>query len=568
MKVSQLPYERLPIEAFLEEMKAVIALVKGAASAQDVLAARDRCNDLAIRWETAQALSYMRYSINTADEFYLAEKDYYDEVGPQAQSAMLEYTKAMLDTPFRQELEESGQIIPLVFRSFQVELKSMSPEIIEDMVEENKLVSQYSQLMAAMEFEFRGEKLPRPMLMKYAKSPDRATRKEAYEVLGNTLKANSQALDDIFHQLVQVRDRMARKMGCQNFVELGYYRMGRLCYGPEEVKQFRDNVLRDIVPVVSRLRTEVGKKLGVDTLMLYDYDIIFPQGDPVPKGGKEEIFAAAKAMYHSMSKETGEFFDFMLETDAFDVESRKNKWGGGYCTSFMAYHQPFILANFNGTAGDVDVVTHEAGHAFADYTIANNKYVVELNVGGMETAETHSMSMEFFAWPYMEHFFGEDAKRYQFMHLLDALSFLPYGTIVDDFQRQVYENPQWSPEERKAAWRDLEAQFRPHITFDGIPYLEEGTRWQYQMHIYETPFYYIDYCLAQTAALQFLLASQEDYDDAFRRYVRFLSQGGEKVFTDLLEEAGLKSPFQEGALKDVAEKTEALLRKLEGEISL
>ena len=566
MKVSELKYERLTLENFAEEIQTIIEDVKKAASADEVMAARNRCNDLYIRLETAQALSYMRYSINTADEFYLAEKDYYDEMGPQAQNYLLEYTKAMLATPFRKELEESGQIIPLVFRSYEVELKSMSPEIIEDMIEENKVVSQYSQLMAAMEFEFRGEKLPRPMLMKYAKSPDRATRKEAYEVLGKTLQAHAEELDTIFDQLVHIRDRMAKKMGYQNFVELGYYRMGRLCYGPEEVKQFRDNVRRDIVPAVSRLRTEVAKNLGVDKLMVYDYDLIFPQGDPAPKGGKEEIFAAAKAMYHDMSKETGEFIDFMLKTEAFDVESRKNKWGGGYCTSFMAYKQPFILANFNGTAGDVDVVTHEAGHAFADYSIANNKYVVELNMGGMETAETHSMSMEFFAWPYMENFFGEDAERYKFMHLLDALSFIPYGTIVDDFQRQVYENPDWTPEERKAAWRKLEAEFRPHISFEGVPYLEEGTRWQYQMHIYESPFYYIDYCLAQTAALQFLLASRKDYDDAFRRYVRLLSQGGEQVFTDLLVEAGLKSPFEEGALKEVAQESEALLEALKASL--
>ena len=563
VKVSELNYERVTIEEFTREMEAVIRQVKEAQTASDVLAARDRCNALSVRWQTAEALSYMRYSINTVDEFYVAEKDYYDEVGPLAQNEMLAYTKAMLDTPFRKELEDSVVIIPLVFRSFEVELKSMSPEIIEDMVEENKLVSRYSQLMAAMEFDFRGEKLPRPMLMKYAKSPDRATRKEAYEVLGNTLKVHSADLDEIFDQMVKVRDRMAKKMGCKNFVELGYYRMGRLCYGPEEVKAFRENIRKDVVPVVARLRTEIGKKLGVDRLMVYDYDLIFPQGDPAPKGGKEAIFAAARAMYHDMSPETGRFFDFMLETEAFDVESRKHKWGGGYCTSFMAYKQPFILANFNGTAGDVDVVTHEAGHAFADYTIADNKYVVELNVGGMETAETHSMSMEFFAWPYMEGFFGEDARRYRFMHLLDALSFLPYGTIVDDFQRQVYENPDWTPEDRKAAWRRLEAAFRPHLSFDGVPYLEEGTRWQYQMHIYETPFYYIDYCLAQTAALQFLLESRKDYHDAFRRYVRFLSQGGEKVFTDLLAEAGLKSPLEPGALQEVAKESETLLRDLE-----
>lgn len=568
MKVSELEYQRLSIEEFAAEIKDIIRQVKEASSAQEVLEARERYKALSIRLETAQALSYMRYSINTADQFYLDEKDYYDETGPQAQSLMQDYSRAMVMSPYRKELEESGELLPLMYRSMEVELKSMAPCIIQEMVEENRLVSKYSQLMAGMEFEFRGEKLPRPMLMKHAKSPDRATRKEAYEVLGRTLQEHSEELDGLFDQLVKIRHRMAVRMGYKNFVELGYYRMGRLCYGPEEVKQFRENIRRDVVPVVARLREEVGKALGVDKLMLYDYDLIFPQGDPAPKGDKEEIFAAAKAMYHNMSKETGEFFGFMLETDAFDVESRKNKWGGGYCTSFMAYHQPFILANFNGTSGDVDVVTHEAGHAFADYTIANNKYVVELNVGGMETAETHSMSMEFFAWPYMEHFFGEDAKRYQFMHLLDALSFLPYGTIVDDFQRQVYENPEWTPEERKAAWRKLEAEFRPHLHFEGIPYLEEGTRWQYQMHIYETPFYYIDYCLAQTAALQFLLESQKDYDSAFARYVRLLSQGGEKVFTDLLEEAGLRSPFEEGALKTLAQETESLLEKLKADAGL
>ena len=565
-KVSELKYERVTIEEFTGEMKEIIRQVKEARSAAEVLAARDRCNALSVRWQTAEALSYMRYSINTVDEFYVAEKDYYDEVGPLAQNEMLGYSRAMLETPFRRELEESGAVIPLVFRAFEVELKSMSPEIVEDMVEENKLVSRYSQMMAAMEFDFRGEKLPRPMLMKYAKSPDRATRKEAYEVLGRTLKAHSADLDEIFDRMVKVRDRMAKKMGCRNFVELGYYRMGRLCYGPEEVKAFRDNVRQDIVPVVARLRTEIGRKLGVERLMVYDYDLIFPEGDPAPQGGKDAIFDAARAMYRDMSPETGKFFDFMLETEAFDVESRKHKWGGGYCTSFMAYHQPFILANFNGTSGDVDVVTHEAGHAFADYTISSNRYLVELNVGGMETAETHSMSMEFFAWPYMEGFFGADAGRYKFMHLLDALSFLPYGTIVDDFQRQVYENPDWSPEERKAAWRRLEADFRPHICFDGVPYLEEGTRWQYQMHIYETPFYYIDYCLAQTAALQFLLASRKDYRDAFSRYVRFLSQGGEKVFTELLSEAGLRSPFEPGSLKEVAAESEKLLEQLQAEL--
>ena len=259
----------------------------------------------------------------------------------------------------------------------------------------------------------------------------------------------------------------------------------------------------------------------------------------------------------------GAFFRMMCENEAFDVESRPNKWGGGYCTEFPKFRQPFILANFNGTSGDVDVVTHEAGHALNAYLIADNRFALELGCGGMETAETHSMSMEFFAWPYLDAFFPKagDAERYRFQHALDALSFLPYGTMVDEFQHRVYAEPGLTPAERNAVWLELEAKYRPYIDQSGIPYLERGTRWQYQMHIYETPFYYIDYCLAQTAAFQFLLASQDDYDDAFARYLHLSQQGGEKLWTDLLAEAGFRSPFEPGALAQLAARVEPLIRK-------
>lgn len=560
MKVSELPYKRVTLEDAASTMQDIISRIKNAESVDEILKAREDYLKFNTEYYTADALSYMRYSINTADEFYVAEKEYYDEIGPQVKSYIVEYSSALLDSPFRKELEE--KLSPVLFKSMEVQRKSMSKEIVEDMIEENKLISEYSKLMAGMEFEFRGEKMPRAMLAGFFKSDDRETRREAYEVLGRGLEQHKAELDRIYDELVHVRDRMAKKMGYKNFVELGYHRMGRLCYDEKSVAAFRENILRDITPVVARLRTENAKRMGIDKFMLYDNDVITPGGDPVPAGGKDNIFAAAKVMYHGLGEETGKFIDMMLENEAFDVDARKNKWGGGYCTEFPKYKQPFILANFNGTAGDVDVITHEGGHALNSYLIADNRFALELNCGGMETAETHSMSMEFFAWPYMEHFFGENAEKYKYMHALDALSFLPYGTIVDAFQHIVYENPDMTPDERDEAWLELEHKFRPHISMDGMPYLEKGTRWQYQMHIYESPFYYIDYVLAQTAAFNFLLASREDYDDAFARYIRLSRQGGEKVWTDLLEEAGFTSPFEPGALKTLAEKVEALLNEI------
>lgn len=559
MKVSQLPYRRVTFEEVSQVMEGVIARIKNAADADEVLAAREDYLKIYLEYATNYALAYMRYSINTADEFYVAENDYYDEVGPKVQNYMVAYACALLDSPFRAELEE--KLSPVLFKSLEVQRKSMSPDIVSDMVEENKLVSEYSKLMAGMEFEFRGEKLTRAALMGYAKDDDRSTRREAYEALGRTLEQHSAQLDDIYDRMVHVRDRMAKKMGYKNFVELGYYRMGRLCYDENAVRVFRENVLSDLTPVVARLRTEIGEQMGIDKFMLYDDGVIIPGGDPRPVG-KEELFAAAKEMYHAMGDETAAFIDMMLENEAFDVDARKNKWGGGYCTAFAKYKQPFILANFNGTADDVDVVTHEAGHAFNAFLICNNRFALELECGGMETAETHSMSMEFFAWPYMDKFFGENAGKYRYMHALGALSFIPYGTIVDAFQHIVYENPDMTPAERNNVWLELEHKFRPHINLDGMTYLEKGTRWQYQMHIYESPFYYIDYCLAQTAAFNFLLASLENYDDAFARYVRLSKQGGEKVWTELLQEAGFTAPFVPGALKEMAGKVEALLESI------
>ena len=559
MKVSELPYRRVTIEEVTAVMEDVIPRIRNAKSVAEILAAREDYLKLLLEYATNASLASMRYTINTVDEFYVAENEYYDEIGPAANNYMVKYASALLDSPFRAELEQL--LSPVLFQSMEVQRKSMSEAIVEDMVEENKLTRRYSDLMSAMEFTFRGETMPRAALMKYAKDADRATRRECYEVLGRGLEAHKAELDEIFDSLVKVRDRMAKKMGYKNFVELGYYRMGRLCYDQEKVKTFRENVLRDVVPVVSRLRVENAKRLGIEDYHFYDDGVIIPGGDPAPFG-KAEIFAAAKDMYHAMGEETGAFIDLMMDNEAFDVDARKNKWGGGYCTEFAKYKQPFILANFNGTAGDVDVMTHEAGHALNAYLIANNRFALELGCGGMETAETHSMSMEFFAWPHMEKFFGADADKYKFMHALDAFSFIPYGTMVDAFQHLVYEHPELTPDERDAEWLKLEKQFRPHISFEGMPYLDKGTRWQYQMHIYESPFYYIDYCLAQTAAFQFLLASLEDYDDAFARYLRLSKQGGEKVWTDLLEEAGFPSPFTPGSLRDLAAQVEPLLAEI------
>lgn len=558
-KISDMKYERVTKEEGIAAMQEVIAKVHAAQSAEDLLAAREACNAFGERVYTMASLANTRFNCNTKDEFYAAEVEYYDTALPEVQMYNLQYMKAFLESPYLEEAKKS--LNPLIIKIFELSLKCADERILSHMQKENAITTKHSKFVSELTYEFRGEKLPLGKLRKFMSDPDRETRREAYEALGRTMEANRDHFENTFDELVKLRHEMAKTLGYDNYVALGYNRMSRTCYDKEMVRVFRENVKRDIVPVVTKLKEKLAQKLGIKEMMLFDNDTYF-EVDPTPIPDAQGILDRGREMYHEMSPETAAFIDMMCESEAFDVLSREGKWTGGYMTAFPLYKQPFIFANFNGTTADIDVITHEAGHAFA-YFAGVPTLTPELDLGGMETAETHSMSMEFFAWPYMDKFFGEDERRYRYMHLFSALAFIPYGTIVDYFQEEVYLHPEMTPAERNALWKRLEAEFRPWLSIEGMPYLEEGTRWQYQNHIFGSPFYYIDYCLAQTVAIEFLDLLLVDYKSAFATYLAHASRTGNYTFTELLALAGLKSPFENGALSEIAATCERLLSELE-----
>lgn len=263
-------------------------------------------------------------------------------------------------------------------------------------------------------------------------------------------------------------------------------------------------------------------------------------------------------MYDELSKETGEFFRYMNENNLMDLVAKKGKAGGGYCTYIENYKSPYIFSNFNGTSGDIDVLTHEAGHAFQVYS-SRHFEIPEYNWPTYEACEIHSMSMEFFTWPWMELFFKEDTDKYKFSHLSSGLLFLPYGVSVDEFQHWVYENPEATPAERNQQWRAIERKYLPHKDYDGNAYLEAGGFWQRQGHIYNSPFYYIDYTLAQICAFQFWKRSRENQEEAWNDYARLCKLGGSMPFTELVREANLISPFEEGCVESVIGEIETWL---------
>lgn len=551
MKFSEMPYSRPDMEALAAATTQTLEAMKAAPNAAGQIAAYDAYEKKMQTAGTMQQIAYIRHTINTKDEFYNAENDYMDEIGPKLQELTHRVNTALLESPYRAELERHYGA--LMFKNLEIAARSFSPAIVELMQEENKLVSEYQNLYASATVEFDGKTMPLPLLGPYKQDPDRAVRKAAYEADAKFFDSHREELDTLYDKLVKVRDAQAKKMGLPNYIPLGYDRMGRNCYTAKDVAAFRDQIAEDMVPIVAKVKEAQRRRIGVEKLAFYDEPISFADGNAVPEGIPDEILAAGKKMYQELSPETAEFIDFMFENELFDVLSRDGKAPGGYCTEIADYKSPFIFSNFNATAGDVDVLTHEAGHAFEAYRAFKQELPSLLHSPTIEACECHSMSMEFLTAPWHHLFFGKQTDKYELGHCEDALVFIPYGCMVDEFQHKVYENPEMTPEQRNELWLSLEKKYRPWIDFDNLPFYSRGGGWQRQLHIYEVPLYYIDYCMAQTVAFQFWNLSRENYAEAWKRYMTFVDKAGTATFAELVESAGLKVPYHAGCIKEIGE---------------
>ena len=558
MKFSEMPYARPDLDELKQQLQALTDQLKSApdyASAHEAFLAQQK---LSTHIDTLATLSSVRNSIDTRDKFYDAEEQFWNEAGPELRAYDDAWTAAMLESPFRKDF--AAEYGDLMFVNAEIGRKAFSPAIVEELKQENQLVQDYQKLIAGAQIDFEGSTYTISQLSPFKNSPDDAVRLAAWKAEGGWYKAHQPKLDEIYDKLVRLRDAMGRKLGYNGFTQLGYYRMGRNCYTKEDVEKFRAAVVKYVVPVASSIYREQAARLGKSYPMNFaDNALMFRSGNPKPCGTPAEILAQGKHFYEELSPETGEFFNTMLDNELLDVLSTPGKRAGGYCTSLGDYHVPFIFANFNGTQHDVEVVTHEAGHAFEAWT--NRKRIpIDYIWPSMEACEVHSMSMEFFAEPWADGFFGPDAKKFLYSHLSGALTFIPYGTMVDHFQHIVYEKPEMTPAERHAVWKELLGVYMPWMKLDGeIPFYSEGMGWQRQHHIYSSPFYYIDYCLAQTVALEFWAMIRKDVGNAWQHYMAYTVQGGSRTFTDLLKNAGLESPFDEACLRGVCAEAEKAL---------
>lgn len=556
VKFNDFEYVRPDFDLFESEFREILKRFSVSQTAEEQLKIISELNILRSEFESMHRLASIRYTINTKDEFYINEHDYFDEVYPLFKGLINEYYKCLTQSEFRDEIEEkTGSHL---FKLAEIELKTFSRDIIEDLKKESQLVTKYVKLLSSAKISFDGKFRNLAGMDPYMQSADREVRKSAYEARWKFFEENESTIGNIYDEMVKVRTGIAKKLGYKNFIQLGYDRLHRLGYNTEDIDQFRKHVLEFFIPVNKIFKEKKLKELGYDRLYYYDAGITFKSGNPTPKGQPEWIVNQAKTMYEELSAETADFINFMIEHEVMDLYNRDNKSPGGYCSAIYKYKTPFIFANLNGTDHDVKVFTHEAGHAFQFYQSMHFEYPEYVH-STYEAAEIHSMSMEFITYPWMKLFFKEDTEKFLYSHLKKAISFVPYGSAVDEFQHFVYENPDITHKERNRQWRIIEEKYMPGIDYSGNEFLENGGAWMQKPHIFRTPFYYIDYCLAQVCALQFWKKFNEDRESSWTDYLNLCKEGGSKSFLELLKTANLKSPFERNTVESTVSYTKNYL---------
>ncbi|MCK8061444.1 MULTISPECIES: M3 family oligoendopeptidase [unclassified Fusibacter] len=549
MKFNEMKYMKIDIDKWQKEFDKELKLFETANTVEDKLSAIDRINKERNHFETMENLAHVRHVIDTSDEFYEAQVNHFDTISPFYQRAVTTYYQSLVGDPMRDELRE--RLGDHLFNLAAVKLRTFKDEILEDLAKENRLSTEYTKLRTSIEIDYDNKKLNLSQIGPYLEVVDREKRKEAYYAMESAIEEKSQEFNTIFDEMVKLRHQIALKLGYDNFIGLAYDRLSRTDYDHGDVRVFRESVRDHLVPNMTTLYQKQAARLSIDALKFYDIGLSFTSGNPTPKGDPDWIVEQGRTMYHELSSETGVFIDHMIDNELMDLVAKPSKAGGGFCTYIPDYQAPFIFSNFNGTMGDIDVLTHEAGHAFQVYESRHHQ-VPEYLWPTLEACEIHSMSMEFLTYPWMNSFFKEDTEKYYYTHMSEAIKFIPYGVLVDHFQHWVYEHPYATPKERNDTWRTLEKEYLPHKDYDGHEFLESGTYWFRQGHIFKDPFYYIDYTLAAVCAFQFWQKANLDRDTAFSDYLNLCKQGGSQPFTQLVADAGLKQPFEKDTLRTIA----------------
>ncbi|MFZ6027758.1 MAG: M3 family oligoendopeptidase [Chloroflexota bacterium] len=522
-------------------------------------------------WSHLSALIYERYqrlyvatTVNTADAAAdRAYRRYLDEIYPPAQDAEQRLKQKLLAYRDAGGPDPVGFAIPL--RNLKAEADLYREANLPFLSQELQLANEYDKISGAQSVDWDGEELTISQLGPFGRDPDRAVRQRAWQLAAERQLADRRAIDDLWVQLLDLRGRLAANAGRASYRDFRWQQMLRFDYSPADCKCFHRAIEKVVVPAVQRLHEKRRQRLGVDVLRPWDL-VVDPFSRPPlkPFDDVAQLEDGVEAIFRRVDAGLADYFAVMRREGLLDLDNRKNKAPGGYCTDYPVAGRPFVFMNAVGLHEDVQTLLHEGGHAFHVFESAGLPYFQQMQVP-LEFAEVASMGMELLAAPYLAAEMGgfytpADAQRALAEHLEDVLTFWPYMAVVDAFQHWAYENPvaAGDPANCDAQWTALWQRFMVGVDWRGY---EEvlATGWQRKLHILQVPFYYVEYGLAQLGALQIYRNAHRDQAGAVAAYRQALALGGTVTLPELYAAAGAKFAFDAETLGDVVQIIEAKL---------
>ena len=491
----------------------------------------------------------IRHAMDTLDERYAQDQKWADEFRPLFDKLEVDFKEAVYDSPFKDELEE--QIGHTYFLKTEIKRKTVCDEIIPLRQKEQELVNEYDDIIFSGKKTVKGKDHSFLELQELFADEDRAVRKEAFKAFSEILSENEDRLEKVWDELIKVRTEIAKILGYDSYVPVGYLERERLDYGREELASFREQVVNEIVPFCNKLYEAQAKRLGIDEVMVYDENIVFPDGNAKPVGDAEYVMQQVVTMLREMSPETEEFINYIFDHELIDYKPRPEKAFREFYTLLPYNKAPFMFEHFTGSAEDVQYLSEGLGHAFASYRASRRQALNEYYSPSSDITEINAMSMVQFVNKYAERLFGDDAWKYEFGNLQYFMTFIPFGVAVDEFQHICYDNPNLTPKERTYEWRKLEEKYMPWRKYDeDNEFMNRGGYWYHKLHFFYAPLYYIEYSLATVNAMEMYRKYNERPSIAWKEYLELIDVGGSKGYLEILKQANLTPAYEEGAVKE------------------
>ncbi len=492
--------------------------------------------------DEAQANLYIGMTCHTDDETRRAAfLKFIQDVEPNLRTIGAELDRKTIDSPFAKQVDPARYETYL--RALRQEVRLFRAENVPLQTEATTFDQEYSKLCGAMSVTFDGREQTMPQMAKYLESTDGATRQGSWIAVASRRLKDRDAIDAIYDKLIEVRHRMAINAGFENYRDFQHERMLRFDYKPADCKRFHQAIEETCVPLMRELHRERKAALGVKTLRPWDLKVDLRGRNPLrPFEDTTQLVERTSRAFHRLDGELGAMFDSMRTGSCLDLETRKGKAPGGYQYQRQSSRTPFIFMNAAGLQRDLTTMVHEAGHAFHSL-LSKHDPILAYRGSPIEFAEVASMSMELLTFPQLDEFYTpEENARARRDQLEGLASLLPWIATIDAFQHWVYTNPKHSRAERSAYWIELNSRFGGDVDWAGH---EEtlASLWQRQLHLFGSPFYYVEYGIAQLGALQMWRQARRDPKAALANYKRALSLGGSRPLPELFTSAGLTFDF-------------------------